>query len=249
MALNLYYDSKKGLVKAQNYAVGNYIMEHDEKGWDAPHHEQVLEIPDRNVKITVNTNLGWGPKSFMNARISMMDKNVLNFLDTTLRYPVDKVCVKPGDWKELFDGIINLYNSIYNSEAPINSFFDMVEETIKATDCTIEKMVFVTTRLSELSEMLPDSVYADSRIIEKRMRNACCILFQNIEEKCDRVSISDGQGSSLRKVIRYGKSIMSDEQQNRIESNLQSILKYLAERNAILYVFARKGQCVVGNHK
>ena len=238
MALHLYYDSKKGLVKAQNHAVGNYIMEHDEKGWDAPHHEQVLEIPSRNVKIVVNTNLGWGLKSYMNARISMMDKSVLNFLDTTLRYPINLVCVKPGDWNELFDGIIKLYNSIYNSEAPIDIFFDMVEETIKG-DCTIDKMVCATTRLSEISEMLSDSIYADSKIIEKRMKNACGILVQRIEERCDRVSVSDGQGSILRKAIRYGKVIMTEEQQNKIESNLKNILKYLADRNEILYVLSR----------
>ena len=242
MALHLYYDSKKGLVKAQNYAVGNYIMEHDEKGWDAPHHEQVLEIPSQNVKIMVNTNLGWGPKSYMYARISMMDKIVLNFFDTTLRYPVNMVCVKPGDWNELFDSIIKLYNSIYNSEAPINDFFDMIEETIKA-DCTIDKMVYVTTRLSEISEMVSTSIYADSRVIKMRLRRVCKMLFQNIEENCGKVSlVIKGEETREEESFKYKKAYLTVGQQNKIEANLKSILIYLAERNEILDVFSRKDQ-------
>ena len=242
MAIHLYYDSKKGLVKAQNYAIGNYIMEHDEKGWDAPHHEQVLEIPGRNVKIIVNTNLGWGLKSYMNARISMMDKSVLNFLDTTLRYPINMVCVEPGDWNELFDGIIKLYNSINNSEAPINEFFDVIEETIKI-DCTIDKMVYVTARLSEISEMLSASIYADSKVVEVRMRRACKMLFQNIEENCGKVHlIIEGEETREKEAIKYKKANMTEGQQNKIEKNLKSILMYLAERNEILAVFSRKDQ-------
>lgn len=251
MALHLYYDSKKGLVKAQNYAVGNYIMEHDEKGWDAPHHEQVLEIPGRNVKIMVNTNLGWGVKSFMNAKISMMDKSVLNFLDTSLKHSVLIVYAEPGNWNMLFDGIIELYNTIYNSEKAVNAFFDVMEDTIYSIGNDVEKIVNVTTRLSELSESLSNSIYADSKVIKMRMRRVCKVLIQNIEENCGKVQIEIvGQETIQKSVFMYGRGkIMTDRQQNKIENNFNKIMLYLVEQNEVLNVFARKGQCSFASEK
>ena len=231
MSLLLYYDSKKGLVKSENCACGCYIQEHDEKGWEIPLHEQTLLIPNSNVKIVVNTNLHYGPKSYMNATISVMDKVVLNFHDTTLCHSVKNVYAKPGDWNALFDGIIQLYNSIYNSEKPINTYFDAIDEIINnTTGISVEKTFNVTNRLAEISDNLQKSIYSDNIIVVMRMKRACKILVRNV--------INNGIKGSVTE-LRH----------NTIEKNLHSVFKYLAERDEMLDVLARKNQFVVVDEK
>ena len=88
MSLYLSYDPKRGLIKEENHAYGTYIQELDERGMN----EQTMELPNSNVKIVVRTKA----KNFMVATISVMDKLVLNFHDTTLSRPVNKVSVRPG---------------------------------------------------------------------------------------------------------------------------------------------------------
>lgn len=216
MALHLYYDDKKGLIKAQNYAVGNSVMEHNEKGWDAPHHEQVLEILGQNVKIVVNTNLGWGPKSYMNAKITMMDKSVLNFHDTSLKHSVMIVYAEPSNWDMLFDGVIKLYNSIYNSETQINAYFDeIVKRTVDATDQTVDEFVEITTRLAELANGIASSIFSDNATLKNRMRTTCGLVIRHISTDLD-------------------KKLVTESQHDKIESNLHSIFRYLTERDEIL---------------
>ena len=231
MSLHLYYDSKKGLVKKDNYACGCYIQEHDEKGWETPLHEQTLVIPNSNVKIVAHTNLHFGPKSYMYATISVMDKVVLNFHDTTLCHSVSNVYAKPGDWNALFDGIIQLYYSIYNSENPINTYFDAIDEIINnTTGISVEKTINVTNRLAEISDNLQKSIYSDNKIVVMRMKRACKILVRNV--------INNGIKGSVTE-LRH----------NTIEKNLHSIFRYLAERDEMLDVLARKNQFIVVNEK
>lgn len=213
MALQLYYDNSKGLVKSINGAVGPSIIEHDQKGWKAPLHEQTLEIPNRSLKIVVRTNFGWGPKSYLNARITLMDKSVFNFHDTSLVHPINMVCVKPGDWNTLFDSIINLYNNIYNSENSINDFFDAIEEAINSAN-TVNKMVDALTRLAEISDGLSNSIYCDNVVLGKRMRKACRLMTQHIMDTYHNVELSVGTYQA-------------------IETKLQSVFKYLFERKEI----------------
>ena len=218
MSLYLSYDPKRGLIKEENRVYGNYIQEHDERGGKTPHHEQTLEIQERNVKIVVRTKLHVGAASYMNASISMMDKPVLNFIDTSLRHPIWIVYAKPYDWNSLFDNIINLYNAIFNSENPINDYFDAVERTINHTsdDDYFERMVDVVKRLGEISDRLSGSIYGDNEIVHKRMVQACRLLVQNIND-----------GMRNRK---FSVSV------HLIESYLHMVFRYLADRNALFYV-------------
>ena len=231
MSLLLYYDSKKGLVKRDNYACGCYIQEHDEKGWETPLHEQTLVIPNSNVKIVAHTNLHYGPRSYMYATISVMDKVVLNFQDTTLCHSVSNVYAKPGDWNALFDGIILLYNSIYNSENPINKYFDVIDEIVNdTTGISVEKILIVTNRLAEISDNLQKSIYSDNNIVIMRMKKACKILVRNI--------------------INHGiKGSVTELRHKTVEKNLHSIFRYLAERDEMLDVLARKNQIIVVDEK
>lgn len=214
MALQLYYDNSKGLVKSINGAVGPSIIEHDQKGWKAPLHEQTLEIPNRSLKIVVRTNFGWGPKSYLNARITLMDKSVFNFHDTSLVHPINMVCVKPGDWNNLFDSIINLYNNIFNSENSINLYFDAIEEAINGTS-SVNKRSDAIARLAEISDNLSSSIYADNLFISNRMKKACKLLINQIMENWSKVSLTD---------VKY----------QEIEANLQSIFKFFSGRKEIL---------------
>lgn len=114
MALHLYYDNKKGLVKSNDHAIGCSIVEHDGKGYCCPLHEQILEIPERSITITVRTNLHYGSKSYMNASITMMKKPVLNFIDNSLFHSIKTIHAKPEDWNSLFDNIILVFNNYVN---------------------------------------------------------------------------------------------------------------------------------------
>lgn len=222
MALQLYYDNFKGLVKSNDYAIGQSITEHDDRGWKTPLHLQTLEIPSRNVKIVVKTNLHYGVRSYMKATISLMDKSVLNFLDTNMCHSVNMVYADPGDWNMLFDGIINLYNNIYNSENSVNSYFDVIEETINASKA-VNTMSDAVARLAEVAEGLPDSIYCDSTIIDKRMKSACRLMVQHIMEN-------------------WGNVLLTEEKHQTIETDLHSIFKYLADRKELLNVLANTSQ-------
>lgn len=213
MALQLYYDTSKGLVKSSNGAVGQSIIEHEQKGWEAPLHEQILEIPNRNVKIVVHTNLGWGPRSYMNAKITMMDKIVFNFHDTSLLHPINLIYVKPGDWNNLFDNIIYLYNNIFNSENSINAYFDSIEESINSAN-TVNKVIDALSRLAEISDGFPNSIYCDNIVLCKRMRKACRLMIQHIMETYQNVELT---------AISY----------QPIETKLQCVFKYLFDRKEI----------------
>ena len=113
MSLYLSYDPKRGLIKEENRAYGNYIQEHDERGGKSPLHEQTLEIPERNVKIVVKTKLHVGAASYMNASISMMDKPVLNFIDASLKHAIWIVYAKPLDCNALFFVLLRFLCALY----------------------------------------------------------------------------------------------------------------------------------------
>ena len=222
MSLHLFYDPKKGLVKQDNYACGCYIQEHDEKGREAPHHEQTLVIPERNVKIVVRTNLHYGGRSYMYATMTMMDKTVLNFLDTSYRHSVKIVHAEPGNWDMLFDGIIELYNNIFNIEKPINTYFDgLVEEIVGEGGGTVDKMVNVTTRLAEVADGISESVYYDNPTLRIRLRKTCGLVIRHISKNWGNTTwITEGKHKTL-------------------EENLHCILKYLTDSNEVLYALTK----------
>ena len=167
----------------------------------------------------------------MHATINVMDKIVLNFHDTTLYHSVNYVYAKPGDWDALFDGIIQLYNSIYNSEKPINTYFDAIDKIVNhTTGISVEKIINVTNRLAEISDNIQKSIYRDNKIVVMRLEKTCKILMRNI--------------------INHGIiGPVTELRHNTIEKNLHSIFKYLTERDEMLNVLARKNQLVVVSEK
>lgn len=219
MSLMLYYDSKrKSLVKEDNRVCGPYIQEHDEKGKRALLAEQELEIPESNVKVVVKTNLHNGQWSYMNAAISMADKTIFNFHDTSLSHSICIVSANPGDWDGLFDGIINLYNSIYNSETHINKYFDIIKEVLKdTTGLNGNKEKQAIRRLTEIVKKLPESIYFDNILIDDRIKEVCTLLFHII--------IIDKSTTTWDKKIRQ-----------EIESDLHDIFCYLSSRDEVLTV-------------
>lgn len=216
MSQMLYYDSKrKSLVKGDNRAIGPYIQEHDEKGEKTLLAKQELEIPENNVKIVVKTNLHYGSKSYMNATISMADKTIFNFLDTSLSHSVYIVHANPGDWDNLFDRIINLYNSVYNSETHINKYFDNIKEILEdSTGVDKNKEIQSIRRLAEIVKKLPESIFFDNITIDKRIQEVCTSLF--------------------KKIITEKVKTTWDRQE--IESDLHDIFFYLSNRDEVLTV-------------
>ncbi len=216
MALHLYYDNKKGLVKSNDHAIGCSIVEHDGKGYCCPLHEQILEIPERSITITVRTNLHYGSKSYMNASITMMKKPVLNFIDNSLFHSIKTIHAKPEDWNSLFDNIILVHNNIFNSDKFINSYFDAVDVAIKGTDIRVgNELHHAILRLSEITNVLKDSIYGDSIIIDQRIKNACHLLIKRMMKL---------KFASLNTTFW--------------EKELRSIFNYLGEREELLEVLA-----------
>ena len=210
MALHLYFDGKNGLVKSNNYAMGCSIIEHDEKGTKSPLHEQTLEIPERNIKIVVRTNLHYGSKSYMYARITMMDKYVFNFLDNSLLHFVDIIFAIPGDWDMLFDRIINVYDSIFCSENVINLYFDAIDKAVKGEKIHKgNELNNAIMRLSEIADKQSSSIFFDNTVVNNRMKDSCRLLIKRIME--------------LK---------MSDDSKPW-EKELRSVFNYLADREEI----------------
>lgn len=219
MSLMLYYDSKrKSLVKEDNRSIGPCIQEHDEKGKKALLAEQELKIPESNVKIVVKTNLHNGSWSYMNAAITMADKTIFNFHDTSLSNSVCIVSANPGDWDNLFDGIINLYNSIYNSETYINKYFDNIKDVLKDMSGHNEnKGMQAIKRLTEIVNKLPESIYFDNILLDERIKEACTLLFRKI-------------------IIDKANTTWDKENRQEIESDLHDIFNFLSNRNEVLTV-------------
>ncbi len=221
MSLKLYYDfKKKRLVKEKEdeCTCGLYIQEHNESGYEASLAKQELEIPESNVKIVVKTNLHYGSSSYMNAIISMADKTIFNFLDTSLSHSVYIVSANPGDWDSLFDGIINLYYNIYNSEIHINKYFDIIKEVLKDTTGLNEnKEMQAIRRLTEIVKKLPESIYFDNILIDDRIKEVCTLLFPKI-------------------IIDKSKTTWDKKIRQEIESDLHDIFCYLSNRNEVLTV-------------
>lgn len=218
MPLSLIYTPNKGLTKVQsNVLYSNIIIEHDERGIATPLHEQVLEIQERNVKITVRTNLHYGKKSYMNARINILDKPVLNFIDNTLLYPVDLIHANPGDWNMLFDRTIQLYSTIFTIDNYIISYFDVIDDAVANKYSPDLNNAF--DRLFELSEKVLNSVYADSSVLDLRMKQSCRLLISKIMKMKFDMTIS-------RKPYDY------------FEKNIRSVFAYLAKREEIIEVLA-----------
>ncbi len=216
MSLYLSYNPKKGLIKSENGILyGNYIKEHDEKGWETPLHEQSIDIPSQNVKIVVRTNLHYGLKSYMNATITMHDKVVLNFTDTNLCHSIKFVHAEPGNWDALFDSIINLYNSIYNSGALISNYFNNIDNKLKNISSKPPfDLVIITDRLAEISDEISKSIYNDSNILNNRMKSASRLLLLNLSKGFQQKIITEGE-------------------RNKIETNLQHILKHFSDRDEL----------------
>ena len=222
MSLMLYYDSKrKSLIKEDDRACGPCIQEHDGKGKKALLAEQELEIPENNVKIVVQTNLHYGTWSYMVAKISMADKAIFNFFDTSLSHSVSIVSANPGDWNSLFDGIISLYNSIYNSETYINKYFDVIDEVLQyKTGLNNNKEMQAIRRLTEIVKKLPESIYFDNIVIDDRIKEACTLLLRKI-------------------IIDKAKTTWNKNNRQEIESILQDIIFYLSNRDEVLTVLEK----------
>lgn len=219
MALMLSYDLKRNcLVKEKGRALGPYILEHDEKGYKNELANQSLEIPDRNIKIDVKTNFHYGSASYLRATITQNDKIIFNFIDTIFLRSICRVESDPVDWSSFFDEIITLYTSIYNSESYINKYFDEINAVIStASDCNDNKMMLVTSRLAEIIEKMPESVFADNILLSTRIKESCILLLQSI--------ILEGKDSQWIK--KY---------QQVVEKNLHVIVCHLSERNELLNV-------------
>lgn len=223
MSLFLYYNSKNnGLVKENNRALGDFIKEHDEKDRKSSLHKQSLYIPNNDALISVHTtphvsSQAKGIKLAMYATISLGKKMVINFHDKTLCHPVTRVCATPGDWGMLFDGIIQLYDSIYTSETPINTYFDVIEKNIVDTSGNYtDKIVNVTSRLAEISDNLPNSIYINNRTLIGRMKKACVLLLKTFAD----------QG--------VGEILNTPTKRDKIESNMHSIFGFLSQSDKVL---------------
>lgn len=226
MALFLYFDNNKGLVKSKDFAIGDSIIGQDEKGEKKPSKEQVLEIPSQNLKIIVKTNRHFRSGTYMTATVKIADKYVFDFLDNDLGHSLSMVYAKQGDWNMLFDNVIRLYNNIFNSDISINTYFDIIEEAIKSEN-SCDKMANVVARLAEISLGLSNSIYgAFNETIDRRMKSAFRRLVLKI--------VSDQS-------CRY----FAERTRQTIEANLHSVFKYFSERKEILEMLEDQGSHTV----
>lgn len=147
----------------------------------------------------------------MNARITMMDKYVLNFLDNSLIHSIDIIFAIPGDWDMLFDRIIKVYESIFCSESNINSYFDAIDEAVKGEKTQKgNELNNAIIRISQIADKQSSSIYCDNNVVDDRMKNSCRLLIKRL----------------------MGLKIPDDSKP--WEKELRSIFNYLADREEIV---------------
>lgn len=225
--LYLYYDHKKGLVKA-DHAVGSHIQEHSETGYNHPLAKQEMEIPERGLNILVTSNFGFGFRSYHTATVTTLSgQYVLNFMDREF-LSIQRIAVNPGDWDTLFDKIIELCDNIHTGEKMINHYFDCIDNVLDRIDDKLDESfvklpVQVKTKrvlnvLAAIADALPDSIYCGNTLVKDRLFNSCSKAIKFASHSDESILLKDV---------------------SQIEKSLQSIFKYMASIDGVLEVLRK----------
>lgn len=136
----LCYDKeKKRLYKGIVGSPDCVFPEHDKKGFKT----YKIAIQDESMEIVISSNLHYQGASFLYAKILIKGQAVLNFQDKQTLFllndrSLDTFQVPAGNWDELFDTIVDVYNNHYLvSETDVDGFLGEIDEMIKCDKITV----------------------------------------------------------------------------------------------------------------
>jgi len=136
----LCYDKeKKRLYKGVVGSPDCVFPEHDKKGFKT----YKVAIQEESMEIVISSNLHYQGASFLYAKMLIKGQSVLNFQDKQTVYllnhrSLDTFQVPAGNWDELFDTIVDVYNNHYLiSETDIDRYFAEIDNMIKRDKITV----------------------------------------------------------------------------------------------------------------
>ena len=140
MKCALCYDKeKKRLYKGVAGSPDCVFPEYDKKGFKT----YKVAIQEESIEIVISSNLHYQGASFLYAKILIKGQAVLNFQDKQTLYllndrSLDTFQVPAGNWDELFDTIVNVYNNHYLvSEMDIDRYFGEIDDMIQCDKITV----------------------------------------------------------------------------------------------------------------
>lgn len=191
--MNLNYSKQKGLYVSTSELVELSIVSHDEKGFLHKLAKQSITIPGNGICVKVDTNFGYGIRSYHRANVSIDNKDVLNLDDKEqLNLLSDSsfcfFSVTPGNWEDLFLRIIHICDNIYYlySDEEVNAFFDELDYNIKKEKdlgSKLDDTVFLKRKCKKMVSVIKAverSIYCNDVRIRDRLINACKLLINQI---------------------------------------------------------------------
>lgn len=117
------------------------FAEHDQKGFKT----YKVSIPNNPIEVIISSNLHYLGASYLYAKIFAKGKCLLNFKDTQSLYltgnrELDTFQVSAGNWEELFETIIYVFNNQYiTHEKDIENYFCELDSIIKSNKISIRR--------------------------------------------------------------------------------------------------------------
>lgn len=183
----LCYSKEKGLYKSyveKEQSESILIQEHSERGYLCKKAKQHGTILDRSMDIYVNTNFGYPTKSYFFFRIEVNGQKILNFKEKDrhrlFSNPLDEFHVEIGNWDELFNGIIGVYNNLYFycTEREIEDCFNIFDQwggsgKFSSTSSIGSNLSLKTSKLIQLIAQINQSIYKDNAFVTRRLVLSC----------------------------------------------------------------------------
>ena len=193
-----------------------------DNGWK----KEVADLPEIDVKIIVSTNFGYQSQSYFHGSIYIHGRVLPYFMGNNLKDSIQHISCDPEekDWDEMFDKLIALYESRFNSERIITDYFCQVEKSYRAIMDDLkdsEKELFKTSlsyseKLIRIKNVVDESVFSDSNCLAKGLLMICGIMLSLYLRE-------------YKHIDEVNKDIFA-----RFESNLIELVQYIGDKRLII---------------
>lgn len=225
----LHYSKEKGLFKSNSDGDTTILESHSDNGWKTIK----KEIPEINVKLEVHTNFGYGKSvAYFNGYIYINGMLLPNFIDTDGNGNINYVSADPVemDWEGLFDKMIALYDSRFNSDAIIRDYFENMvndfDRRISKIDNSTSKLLAEANKTSKklvrIIQICERSIFSDNKCIANGMIPITSKLVGLYLSSYDEVKMDNFSG---------------------FEEDMNEILQYVSTKGLVLNLLRKYNDC------
>lgn len=185
------------------------FLPHDHKGfW-----EKQVSLTKENLTILVETNFGYGSRTYMRAIIERDGQRLLDF-DKSKMYILNNCSVmtldvKPYEWEELFNKIISISKEFIPDQCTSSAYVEEIDSILnkkeilikttfdkeKATIWDDEYLVtlFAANKIRDLIKG-----YNMANITDKYFSDKCTQLYKNFLQKIQKIEINPSDSRTIQ---------------------------------------------------